>query len=106
MSEPRLAAELIPQVMENFMQAVAEAQPAAPPKPLRLVLSEEQSAAIRESGIRFAIIHPDSYPSPTVGRWVVDLVECDQPTADSAVRVARGLSKERRPRDSTTPAQA
>jgi hypothetical protein len=65
-------------------------------KPLRLVLSAEQSAAIRESGIRFAIIHPDSYPSPNVGRWVVDLIECDSSTANAAVRVATGKSTERR----------
>jgi hypothetical protein len=65
-------------------------------KPFRLVLTEEQSAAIRESGIRFAIIHPDSYPSPTVGRWVVDLVECDVHQANAACRVAMGLSAERK----------
>lgn len=63
---------------------------------LRLVLSAEQSAAIRESGIRFAVIHPDSYPSPFVGRWVVDLIECDQPTADAAVGVAMGTRTARR----------
>jgi hypothetical protein len=66
------------------------------PEPFRLVLSAEQSAAIRESGIRFAVVHPDSYPSPTVGHWVVDLIECDQPTADAACRVAMGLCKTRR----------
>jgi hypothetical protein len=65
-------------------------------KPLRLVLNDAQSAAIRESGIRFAIIHPDSYPSPNVGRWVVDLIECDSATANAAVRVATGQSRERR----------
>jgi len=65
-------------------------------KPFRLVLTEEQSTAIRESGIRFAVIHPDSYPSPTVGRWVVDLVECDSATANAACRVAMGRSKERK----------
>jgi hypothetical protein len=65
-------------------------------KPLRLILTAEQSAAIRESGIRFAVIHPESYPSPHVGRWVVDLVECNVHQADAAVRVARGLSAERK----------
>lgn len=63
---------------------------------LRLVLSAEQSAAIRESGIRFAVIHPDSYPSPTAGRWVVDLVECDSTTANNAVGVALGTHTARR----------
>jgi hypothetical protein len=62
-------------------------------KPLRLILSAEQSAAIRESGIRFAIIHPDSYPSPTVGRWVVDLIECDVHAANAATRVALGMAR-------------
>jgi hypothetical protein len=63
-----------------------------PPRPLRLVLSDEQSAAIRESGIRFAVIHPGSWPA-NPGRWVVDLIECDQPTADAAVRVAMGKAR-------------
>lgn len=73
-------------------------------RPFRLILTAEQSAAIRESGIRFAIIHPDSYPSPTVGRWVVDLIECDSATANAAVRVARGISKERRSKPPTAAA--
>lgn len=64
-------------------------------KPLRLILTAEQSAAIRESGIRFAVIHPGSYPA-TAGRWQIDLIECDQPTAAAAVRVALGESRERR----------
>jgi hypothetical protein len=64
-----------------------------PTSTLRLVLSAEQSAAIRESGIRFAILHPDSWPSPTVGRWLVELIECDQPTADAACRVALGKAR-------------
>jgi hypothetical protein len=75
-------------------------------KPLRLVLSAEQSAAIRESGVRFAVIHPDSYPSPTVGRWVVDLVECDVHQANAAVRVAQGLSAERKLKASPAQPQA
>ncbi len=96
MSEPILAAEIVPLVMEDLMRKLAPPAPPAPPAPLRLVLSEEQSAAIRESGIRFCIIHPDSYPSPHVGKWVVDLVECDSGTANAACRVAQGISKERR----------
>ena len=63
-----------------------------PPRPLRLVLSEEQSAAIRESGIRFAVIHPGSWPA-NPGRWVVDLIECDVHAANSAVRVAMGKAR-------------
>jgi hypothetical protein len=65
-------------------------------KPFRLILSQEQSAAIRESGIRFAILHPDSYPSPTAGRWLVDLIECDVDIANAAVGVALGTHSARR----------
>jgi hypothetical protein len=68
-------------------------QRGTPTSTLRLLLSAEQSAAIRESGIRFGIIHPDSWPSPTVGRWVVDLIECDVHAANSAVRVALGQAR-------------
>jgi hypothetical protein len=63
-------------------------------KALRLVLTPEQSAAIHESGIRFAVVHPGSYPT-NPGRWVVDLIECDQPTADAAVSVAQGRATAR-----------
>jgi hypothetical protein len=62
------------------------------PPPLRLVLSPEQSAAIRESGIRFAVVHPGSWPAHP-GRWVVDLIECDVHTANAAVRVALGQAR-------------
>jgi hypothetical protein len=61
-------------------------------KTLRLVLSPEQSAAIRESGIRFAIVHPDSWPSPTAGRWLIELIPCDVHTANAAARVALGTA--------------
>lgn len=70
-------------------------------KPFRLVLTAEQSAAIRESGIRFAVVHPGSWPE-NPGRWVVDLIECDVHQANAAVRVAQGLSTERRSRPSAT----
>ena len=48
----------------------------------RLVLSEDQSAFIRESGIKFAVVHPGSYPE-NAGRFVVDLIECDYQRAHS-----------------------
>lgn len=57
--------------------------------PLRLVLTEDQSRFIRETGIRFAVVHPGSYPE-NVGRYVLDLIECDYPTACAAVEVAQG----------------
>jgi hypothetical protein len=64
-----------------------------PTSTLRLVLSEEQTAAIRESGIRFAVIHPSSWPAPHAGRWVIDCFDCKQPAADAAVRVALGHAR-------------
>jgi hypothetical protein len=63
----------------------------------RLVLSEDQSAFIRESGIKFAVVHPGSYPE-NVGRFVVDLIECDYQRAVDAVAVASGEAKATRPR--------
>lgn len=62
------------------------------PKPLRLVLSAEQTAAILESGIRFAIIHPGSWPE-NPGRWVVDLFEVSVATANAAAGVAMGTHR-------------
>ena len=63
----------------------------------RLVLTEEQSAFIRETGIKFAVIHPGSYPH-TVGRFVIDLIECDYKQAADACAVAAGEAKATRPR--------
>ena len=62
------------------------------PSPLRLVLTEEQSAAIRESGIRFAVMGPGSYPGAT-GRSVLYLFECAQETAQAACGVALGTHR-------------
>lgn len=61
-------------------------------RPFRLVLSPEQSAAIRESGIRFAVVHPGSWPD-NPGRYVLDLIKCDAATATAAVNVALGLAR-------------
>ena len=74
-------------------------------KPLRLVLTEEQSACIRESGIRFAVMGPGSYPSAT-GRAVLYLFECDQETAAAACDVGMGLSKAKRIKPPPAPAPA
>lgn len=63
----------------------------------RLVLTEEQSAFIRETGIKFAVVHPGSYPS-AAGRFVVDLIECDYQQAVDAVAVASGEARATRPR--------
>jgi hypothetical protein len=58
----------------------------------RLVLTEDQSAFIRESGIKFAVVHPGSYPA-NVGRYVLDLIPCEYQTAAAAVEVASGTRK-------------
>jgi hypothetical protein len=64
---------------------------------MRLVLTEDQSAFIREAGVTFAVIHPGSYPE-NVGRFVVDLIECDYQRAVDAVAVASGEARATRPR--------
>lgn len=63
------------------------------PKTTRLVLTEGQSEFLRAHGVRFAIVHPSSYPAPTAGRLVIDLVELDVNTANAAVGVAMGTHK-------------
>jgi hypothetical protein len=64
---------------------------------MRLVLTEDQSAFIRESGIKFAVVHPGSYPH-NVGRYVLDLIECDYQQAVDAVAVATGEARATRSR--------
>jgi hypothetical protein len=68
-------------------------------KPLRLVLTAEQTAVIRESGFRFVAGSPVSI-NTTTGRATLLLIECDRATADAACRVAQGLSTERKPKAS------
>jgi hypothetical protein len=90
------AAELIPAVIENFMQAVIEAQSPKPPEPIRILLSEAASKHLDATGENaFAVVARGSWPD-SPGRWVIYLLPCDIPTADAACRVARGISKERR----------
>jgi hypothetical protein len=55
---------------------------------MRLVLTEEQSKFIRESGERFFVIHPGSTTDP--GRMILDMIPCDYQQAVAAVRVAKG----------------
>jgi hypothetical protein len=63
-------------------------------KPPRLILTPEQAAEIQSAGMRFAVafVHPGSYPT-TPGKMLIDLIEVDQPTADAALRVARGEAR-------------
>ena len=72
---------------------------------MRLVLTEDQSAFIREAGVKFAVIHPGSYPH-TVGRFVIDLIECNYQQAVDAVAVASGEARATRPRVKAPPAPA
>lgn len=65
-------------------------------KPLRLVLSPEQSAAFRESGINFAVAGPGSY-SDADGRICLYLFQCDQKQATDACGVAAGNMTAKKP---------
>jgi len=74
-------------------------------EPIRLVLSANQTADIIEqagagchdAGI-IAAIGPGSVPD-AVGKLVLYFVPCESiKTADAAIRVARGVSFERKPR--------
>jgi hypothetical protein len=74
--------------------------------PISILLDPEQSEIISDMGeSAFIVIGRGSYPH-SAGRWQLWIVPCSIAQADAAVRVARGISKERRPRDSTNPAQA
>ena len=63
-------------------------------KPFRLVLTAEQTAAIRESGIGFVAGSPVSLQN-TTGPATLLLFECDQEAANGACDVAMGLAKAR-----------
>lgn len=72
---------------------------------VRLVLGPEQTAEIiaqaggdRATGRVFAVLGPGSWPD-SAGRLNAYFVECPSvEAADAAVRVARGLSREAKPR--------
>ena len=66
-------------------------------EPERLVLTEAQSEHLRAVGVRFAVVHPGSYPK-TPGRFVLDLIPCDCATATEAVEVAMGTKRATKPR--------
>ena len=55
----------------------------------RLVLTEDQSAFLRECGKHFIVVTPGSYPSST-GRMVLHIVECGDKQAADACKVALG----------------
>ena len=70
--------------------------------PIRLLLSADASRHLdaTEEGV-FLVVHKAmrgvEEPS-TAGRWAITLIPCSIHQADSAVRVALGLSKESKPR--------
>ena len=58
----------------------------------RLVLTEDQSAFLRECGKHFVVISPGSYPAST-GRMVLHIVECGIKPAADACKVALGQAR-------------
>jgi hypothetical protein len=67
-------------------------------KPISILLDSEQSEILTDAGTdAFAVVGRGTWPD-SPGRWVVYLIPCDIKTADAACRVARGLSKESKPR--------
>jgi hypothetical protein len=64
MSEPRSAAELIPQVMANFQATMTATRPdpLAHPKAVRIALDCDTSDVLRELGETFVVIARQSYP--------------------------------------------
>lgn len=77
------AAELVPEVIADFT---------------RILLSEAASRHLSATGENcFAVVGKASWPD-NPARWVLYLLPCSIAQADSAVRVARGLSTERNPK--------
>ena len=74
-------------------------------KPVRILLSETASRHLTETGEHAFIVvsraRRGAEEPETAGRWALWLVPCSIAEADSAVRVARGISKERKTRNST-----
>jgi hypothetical protein len=72
-------------------------------KPLRLVLTPEQTATIRESGIHFMAGSPVSI-NVISGRATLLLFECSRETADAACGVASGThTAKRKPTTTSKP---
>lgn len=62
------------------------------PHPLRLVLTAEQTAAIRESGFHFMAGSPVTI-NLTTNRATLLLFECDRETANRACGVVQGTHR-------------
>lgn len=64
---------------------------------IRITLTDEQSQTLQAAGIRFAIVHPGSYPINPAG-YHLDLIACDYQQAAAALSVATGEARATRPR--------
>lgn len=63
------------------------------PPTIRIVLNEDQSAALDRAGAgALSIIHRGSYPE-TPGRWVIDLAPINWAMAEGASKVLRGTHR-------------
>jgi hypothetical protein len=66
------------------------------PAPVRILLSEAASRHLSDTGHPcFAVVSFDRSDEHS-GRWVIHLLPCSIAEANSAVRVARGISTERK----------
>jgi hypothetical protein len=79
------------------------AAPNTPPEgQVRILLSEAASKHLTETGehafVAASRVMRGAEEPETAGRWALYLIPCDIPDADAAIRVARGLSKESKPR--------
>lgn len=76
-------------------------------EPIKILLSEQASRHLDATGERAFIVASRAMRGTeepeTMGRWALHLVPCSIPQADAACRVARGLSKESKPRTPPQP---
>jgi len=101
MSEPINAADLVPLVLQDFVEKLTPpAPPPAPPHPraIPIRLDPEQSEILTDAGgDAFLVIDKETYPGDPK-RWVIHLVPCSINAGNAAIRVARGISAERKTR--------
>ncbi len=69
-------------------------------KPVRILLSERASQHLEAIGQDCFIVTAKDKSDERSGRWIIHLMPCSYTQANSACRVARGESKESRPRAS------
>lgn len=67
-------------------------------EPIRILLGPGASAALTaRGGSCFLVIGKASWPDDP-SRWVIHAIPCDLKAASAACRVARGISRESKPR--------